>query len=51
MNQDERISLRIKSFELAKELLEFVDLSHILEASEIIFDYLAENKINSSADE
>lgn len=41
---DERINLRIKSFELAKE--QFTDLSQILEASEIIYKYLAEN-VNS----
>lgn len=51
MDYKESINLRVKSFELARGLLEFVDLPDILEASETIYNYLANNKINSSADE
>jgi hypothetical protein len=41
LEYDKRIDLRIKSFELAKH--QFAELDDILKASEIIYDYLAEN--------
>ena len=44
LEYDKRIDLRIKSFELAKQQFsEYHHLGEVLKASEIIYDYLAEN--------